>query len=148
MCVIFFLCSLLFVSPCWISCTSGERGGRNQRHGHWLLSEHICLPAVHMFTPDPGQVTVWVAPSLFPSRYLHPPPPPLSLPKVFLPTVEETLQPRLKWATTAVLSVSPQSHTRHQLGPGRGTANSENWLDSKVIKAIKANGGYWKKGII
>lgn len=71
---IFFLCCLLFVSARWIRWTSGEPRGRNQRHGHWLTSEHICPPAVHMFTPDPSQVTVWVAPSLFPSRYLHPPP--------------------------------------------------------------------------
>lgn len=67
----FFLRCLLFVSARWIRWTSGERRGRNQRHGHWLTSEHICPPAVHMFTPDPSQVTVWVAPSLFPSRYLH-----------------------------------------------------------------------------
>lgn len=65
--------------------TSGEWRGRNQRHGHWLSPAHICLPAVHVFTPDPSQVTGWVAASLSPSH--HPP----LLPKrfSFLPTLEE-----------------------------------------------------------
>lgn len=104
----FFFYSLLYMTPCvysdhvcthidmpivslqltlclflWISWTSGEWRRSNQRHGHWLLSEHICLPAVHVFTPDPSQVTVWVALSLSTSRYLRPPPPS----KVFLPNV-------------------------------------------------------------
>jgi len=51
---------------------SREEGTKDMVTGSRL--EHICLPAVHMFTPDPSQVTVWVAPSLFPSHYLHPTP--------------------------------------------------------------------------
>lgn len=125
MCILF--CSLLFVSLCWISWASGERRRRNQYHGHWLLSEHICLPAALVFTPDPSQVTVWVALSLSTSCYLCPPP----LPKVFLPNIEETLQPQLKRAAVAFCA-SPQSHTRHQVDPGRATI--KDWLDLKVIK--------------
>lgn len=130
---------------CWISGTSGEQRGRNQRNGDWLSSENICLPAVRVFTPDPSQVTVWVALSLSPSHYCHYPPPHL-----FLPTVEETLQLLLK-ATAAPPSISP-SHTHTPpgtVGLDLATASSENWLDSKVIKVIKANWGYWgKKGIL
>lgn len=37
--------------------------GRNLRRGGSLSSEHICRPAVHMFTPDPSRVDVWAAPA-------------------------------------------------------------------------------------
>lgn len=37
--------------------------GRNLRGGRSLSSEHICRPAVHMFTPDPSRVDVWAAPA-------------------------------------------------------------------------------------
>ena len=85
--------------------------GRNQRHGHWLSSEHICPPAAHVFTPDPSQVTVWVALSLLP---LHYPPPPFPF-----PTVEEIVH-------AARFSVS---HTHLD-------QTSENPSHLKVIKVI------------
>lgn len=67
-------------------------------------------------------------------------------PHLFLPTVEETLQLLLK-ATAAPPSISP-SHTHTPpgtVGLDLATASSGNWLDSKVIKVIKANWGYWGK---
>lgn len=69
---------------------SREEGTKDMVTG----SEHICLPAVHMFTPDPRPVTVWVAPTLLALHYIththtrtHTPT------KAFLPTVEEILRP-------------------------------------------------------
>lgn len=80
-----------------------------------------------MFTPDPSQVTVWV----------EPPPPLQKKKKKGFPSYcrGKSSVPALH---AAVLCVSPQSCTRHQIGTGQATANSENWLDSKVIKVIKA----------
>lgn len=91
--------------------------GRNQRHGHWRSSEHICPPAVHMFTPDPSRVTVWVAPSLFPLRC---PPQKKRLSfllsrKFFSPGSNEPLR-------AAVFRVSSQSCTCNQVGPDQATA--------------------------
>ena len=71
---------------------SGEEGTKDMVTGS-RLSTSVC----QLCMCDPSQVTVWVAPSLSPSQYLHPTPhaPSPLLCKVFLPSVEETLQPQL-----------------------------------------------------
>lgn len=94
---------------CWISWTSGERRGRNQRHGDWLSSENICLPAVRVFTPDPSQVTVWVALSLSPSHYCHYPPTP-PLPSYCR---GNSSAPAQSYCSTSE-HLAPVTHTHHQ----------------------------------
>lgn len=69
-CVIFLLSAFLHSS--YFMFSFAELAGHQVVTG----SEHICLPAVHVFTPDPSQVTVWVTPP-----FTLPPPTPL--PKMF-----------------------------------------------------------------
>lgn len=110
--------------------------GRNQRHGHWCSSEHICPPAVHMFTPDPSRVTVWVAPSPFPLRCYqlsHPTPQkkkkerkrfPFLLSRKFLsPSSNEPLHAAVFQRVISIMHVQPR-RPRAEL-----PQNSENWSD-------------------
>lgn len=96
--IIFFFCSLLFVSPSWNRWTSGER----KEPKTWSLAlvwAHLSASCAHVYTwPQPSHRLgcSLTLPFTLPPSIPHPHPP-LSPPKVFLPTVEEILQPRLKW---------------------------------------------------
>lgn len=115
---------------------SGEEGTKDMATGSRLSTSACQLCICLHLTPAKSPSGSLPHSSLHITSF-HPP-----LPKVFLPTVEETLQPLLRGATATALGLSPQSRARHQVGLGLATTNCENWLDSKVIKVIKANLGY------
>lgn len=105
--------------------------------------EHICPPAVHMFTPDPSQVTVWVAPALFPSYYLRPTPLlPSSLhpsPKGFPSYCRGNAAAQLNRCSRARPSHLNHAHATGQARAAELPQTPKDWLDSEVIKVIKAN---------
>lgn len=131
------MCDFFFL-PCWIRWTSGERGGRNQRHGHWLSTSarQLCI-CLHL---TPAKSPSGSLPRSSLSITSIPP----SFPKGFPSYCRGNSSAPAQWATATV------SHLNHTHAPprrpGRAAANSENWLDSMVIKVIKANWGYWKRG--
>lgn len=102
------------------------------------MAEHICLAAVHVFTPDLSQVTVWVAPSPSPSHY-RPTPTRNPTEKGFPPYCRGNSSAPAQVELVQRRSVSRLNHTHRHAGPGRAATGSEGRLDSKVIKAIKAN---------
>lgn len=121
---------------CWISGTSGEQRGRNQRHGDW---EHLSASCACVYTwPQPSHR---LGRSLTLPFTLLPLPPTPPLPSYCR---GNSSAPAQSYCSTSEHLAQSHTHTPPgTVGLDLATASSENWLDSKVIKVIKANWGYW-----